>query len=220
MRQIPLLYAAIWLAALLAVLVVGRFARGRLGMVIASIAWLLIVGAGAFAAYLYGEGRALVNAYAWAPFVLMATFLLRAVYQREYGATPVSALEGFDRGGVDLAVAISTWLTRVAQKNPSLPDRCRALVIGFSESGLGYEGYVTGTDRYDLSDPDWAVDARFRFAPTFLDSLSPESIAKPDYQSRVLEAVTSIAAEGSNPLLRAAPHISVGFDDLHLEHVR
>jgi len=222
LSQSAVAYLIAWGGSFAALAAVRRPVRGLDSVVGASIVGLLIVFIGSSAAYaLTTEGNAVGTVMAAAPFFAMGVMAVATARRRALGGDRrVSALQGVnEQGTLVLAAAISQWLGEVARHN-ELPQGCRAVVIGFFESSLGYEGYVCGTDNYDLDDSDWAVDARFRFEPMYFDAVSPARVSKSEYQYKVFEIVAALDREGSNHLLDSAPHLSVGFDDLSLENIR
>jgi len=221
--QGAIVYLIAWGGSYAALAAVRRRVRGLDGVVGGSIVGLLIIVVGSSAAYaVTTQGNAFSTALMAAPFFAMGVMAVATARRRALGGDrSVSALQGgmTEQGTVVLHAAIRSWLDEVALHN-DLPQGCRAVVIGFFESGVGYEGYVCGTDNYDLDDSDWAVDARFRFEPMYFDAVSPKRVSKSEYQHRVIEIVVTLDREGSNPLLDSAPHLSVGFDDLALDNVR
>jgi len=213
-----LVYLAGWLVAYVLVLLLKRggwFGGTAAALLVAVL--ILVVGAVATTVGLAGSDlqRRLML---FLPFLAFEWLALSAVRRRATGAERLMSAQ-YGEGGVDLRASVSRWLDEVARLNP-LPDGCSAVVFGLFESELGYQAYAAGTSKYDLLDPDWAADARFRFHPGFLDSVSPGQMDQREYQSRFAGVISGIIGDGSNRLLTLVPHVSVGFDDMELTHLK
>ena len=119
----------------------------------------------------------------------------------------------------DLAKNITEWVRELSSKN-SVPESCAALLIGLFEGEESYQIYMCGSNEYDPQDDDWACNQDFTPVPRYLSSGVPRSRPWEEFQNDVVAVVRDILDSGGNTLLHQCPHVSVGFDDGSLVHVK